>query len=198
VVIDIFQSAGLAIAGYCEQQVKDYNPFELPYLGDDRQGETVEHLRGLDYFIAIGDNMIRRKVSEKLSMALKPPVNAIHPRAIVSPSALTGHGVMIAAGAVINPLVVLGHGVICNSSCSIDHECIIGAFSHVAPGAVLSGNVRVGENSFIGAGAVVRQGVEIGSNVVIGAGAVIVRDVPDNKIIVGNPGRELIKNKTNL
>lgn len=51
------------------------------------------------------------------------------------------------------------------------------------------GRVVRGSDVFIGADAIILPGVTIGNNVVIGAGAVVTRDIPDNSIVVGNPGR---------
>lgn len=43
--------------------------------------------------------------------------------------------------------------------------------------------------SKIGANATLLPGVIIGQNALVGAGAVVVRDVPDGKVVVGNPAR---------
>ncbi len=45
------------------------------------------------------------------------------------------------------------------------------------------------DNVYIGSGAVVLGGITIGNNVVIGANAVVTKDVPDNAVVVGNPGK---------
>ena len=49
--------------------------------------------------------------------------------------------------------------------------------------------VRIGDGTNIGLAAMILPGVTIGRNAVIGAGAVVLRDVPDNAVVVGNPGR---------
>jgi serine acetyltransferase len=41
----------------------------------------------------------------------------------------------------------------------------------------------------IGAGAVILPGLTIGNNAMIGAGAVITKNVPDNAVVIGNPGK---------
>ncbi len=51
------------------------------------------------------------------------------------------------------------------------------------------GDVIIGDNVFIGVGAVIMPGVKVGNNVIIGALTVVTKDVPDGKIIAGNPGR---------
>lgn len=50
------------------------------------------------------------------------------------------------------------------------------------------GRVVIGSDVFIGADAIILPGVTIGNNVVIGAGAVVTKDIPDNSVVVGNPG----------
>ncbi|MEI8389683.1 MAG: DapH/DapD/GlmU-related protein [bacterium] len=43
----------------------------------------------------------------------------------------------------------------------------------------------------IGAGAVILPGITIGENALIGAGSVVTKDVNCNKIVVGNPAKEI-------
>lgn len=193
VAADIFLCNAYKIIGYCDNEKKEYNPFSLPYAGSEKDEKVIAELRKYSYFIAIGDNNIRKKIHESLADKAGKPLNAIHPSAVISATASLGDGIFVAANATINPLVKIGTGVICNTSCSIDHECIIEDFAHIAPGTVLCGNVTVGAGSFIGANSVVKQGIVIGKNVMIGAGAVIVKNVPDNSIIIGNPQKQLNK-----
>lgn len=47
----------------------------------------------------------------------------------------------------------------------------------------------IGDNVVLFAGAKVVGNIKIGNNVVVGANAVVISDVPDNAIVVGNPGR---------
>lgn len=193
VVIDILLSAGRLVTAYCDQEAKQLNPYHLEYLG--KESEVIHRLKDFDFFACVGHNGIREKIHTQLSQFLGNPINAIHPSAIISASVKMGDGVMIAANATLNPLVEIGQGVICNTSSSIDHECIIGDFSHVAPGAVLCGNVTVGKKTFIGANSVVKQGIKIGDNVTIGAGSVVLKDIPDNYTVIGNPAKQLVKEK---
>lgn len=191
VIIDILLSAGRLVTAYCDQEVKEFNPYHLNYLG--KESDVINKLKKFDYFACVGHNGIREKIHTNLSQFLGNPINAIHPSAVISASVKMGDGIMIAANATLNPLVELGKGVICNTSTSIDHECKIGDFCHIAPGAVLCGNVTIGRNTFIGANSVIRQGINIGNNVLIGAGTVVIKDIPDNATVIGNPARSLVK-----
>jgi sugar O-acyltransferase (sialic acid O-acetyltransferase NeuD family) len=191
VVIDIFQCAGRKVSAYCDTEEKQWNPYNLKYLGSESNGEVKEKLRKYDYFMAIGHNGIRKKIYLALYDLLGDPPNAIHPSATISGAAKLKRGVMVAANASINPFAEIGTGVICNTGSVIEHECRIGDFVHIAPGAVLNGNVTVGDGSFVGANSVVRQGVVIGKNVTIGAGAVVLENIEDGLTVVGNPQRTL-------
>ncbi|UKJ08225.1 acetyltransferase [Solitalea lacus] len=189
VVADALLSSKFKIAGYLEKEEKANNPYGLSYLGNDGDKDCLNGLKEYAFIVAIGDNLIRKKVQRALEAELLQITNVNHPSAIISPLITAGKGVMIFAGAVVNALAEIGNGVILNTNCTVEHECRLGDFVHIAPGAVLAGNVTVGDNSFIGANSVVKQGVSIGKNVIVGAGCVVLNDVPDNVTIVGNPGR---------
>ncbi len=192
VAFDIFESKGKTVIGYCEKDEKKLNPYGLKFFGYERDGKTLIQLKQYEYFIAIGDNALRKNIFTFLTMeGLRAASNALHRSSTISGSAQLGKGVMVSAHSVINAQAVIGDAVICNTGCVIEHECIIGSYSHIAPSATLCGNVTVGDGSFIGANSVVKEGVKIGSNVIVGAGSVIIKDVADNSKIVGSPQRQL-------
>lgn len=191
VALEAFVSQGRNVTAYVEAAEKPNNPYELTWLGSENDNNTLGLLREYEYFVGIGDNNIRRKVTETLTKIIGAPLNAIHKTAIVSHSLKIGQGNLLAPSCVVNPQVRMGDGVICNTGSIIEHDCVLDDYVHVAPGAVLCGNIRVGAGSFIGANAVIKEGVRIGKNVIIGAGTVVISDVADGKKIVGNPQRIL-------
>jgi sugar O-acyltransferase (sialic acid O-acetyltransferase NeuD family) len=191
VVCGILKRAGREITGYCDVAEKEYNPFSLQYFGKENSETGLQAIKEHGYFIAVGDNQLRRKIYEVLQKNNLSSVNAVHPSAVIDPSAnIATEGVMVAANVTINPLASIATGAICNTGCIIEHECIVGEFAHIGPGAVLCGNVKIGDGTFVGANAVIRQGVTVGKNAMIGAGAVVIKDVPDNVTVVGVPARE--------
>lgn len=49
-------------------------------------------------------------------------------------------------------------------------------------------DVVIGNNVFIGAKSILLPGTRIGNGVIIGAGSVLRGEIPDNSIVIGNPG----------
>jgi sugar O-acyltransferase (sialic acid O-acetyltransferase NeuD family) len=186
VAADIFERNQTVLAGYCDVQEKELNPYGLAYLGTEANYLKANKIQQ-SFFVAIGNNAIRRRVSDEIIRNGGRLINAIHPNAMISSKVELGTGVLVAASATINPMSIIEDGVICNTSSSVDHDCIIGAYSHIAPGAVLCGNVQVGRNCFIGARAVVKEGVTICDDVIIGAGAVVITNIDIPGTYVGCP-----------
>jgi len=139
-----------------------------------------------DCLICIGNNKRRSELIRRLSPLLG---TAIHPSAMISPSAHVGAGTMIFHGSKLQAEARVGKAVIVNTGGSIDHDCVIGDFAHVAPNVTLCGYVNVGEGANIGAASVVIPGVKIGKWSTLGAGSVVVSDIPDYSVAVGCPAR---------
>ena len=51
--------------------------------------------------------------------------------------------------------------------------------------------IRIGDGAWVAAEAYVHPGVTIGTDAVAGARAVVLHDVPDRRIVAGNPARDL-------
>jgi acetyltransferase-like isoleucine patch superfamily enzyme len=56
---------------------------------------------------------------------------------------------------------------------------------------------HIASGAKIGANATLLPGITVGRNALVGAGAVVVSDVPDGKVVVGNPAR-IIRNVDEL
>jgi sugar O-acyltransferase (sialic acid O-acetyltransferase NeuD family) len=138
--------------------------------------------------VSVGDNWQRKKVVEKLHCTFGI---AVHPTAIVSPSAQIGEGTVVMAGAIINADAVIGKHCIINTGASVDHDCVVGDFCHIAPHATLCGVVEVGEGTLVGVGACVIPGTSIGSWCTVGAGAAVTKDIANNSVAVGIPAKTI-------
>jgi sugar O-acyltransferase (sialic acid O-acetyltransferase NeuD family) len=188
VVIDAALLCKQKVIGYSDFQKATINPYNLPYLGFEKDPAFDKWSEGKGFILGIGDNNIRDQAADLILQKNEILTTVIHPSSIIANNVQVGKGVFISSGAMINPLVELSTAVIINTGSIVEHECKIGKSSHIGPGAVLSGNVTVGEKTFVGANAVIKQGVKIGNNVTIGAGTVVLTDISDGAKIVGNPG----------
>jgi UDP-N-acetylbacillosamine N-acetyltransferase len=191
VVVDTAIVLNINVSGYFAPTASNMNMFNLTYLGDDNAFDRLNYVEDIGFFVAIGNNQIRKMIIDRIKFKSHLLVNLIHPKSIVSAHTLLSECVFIGPGAVLNPGVKIGSGAIINSGAIIEHECEIGDYSHIAPGAVLAGNVHVGAHSFIGANAVVKEGITIGDNVIVGAGSVVISNLESNQTQVGNPSRHL-------
>jgi acetyltransferase-like isoleucine patch superfamily enzyme len=57
------------------------------------------------------------------------------------------------------------------------------------PAVQILGEIWIGSDSFVGENAILLPGTRIGQRCIIGAGAVVRGTVPDNSVVIGNPGR---------
>jgi acetyltransferase EpsM len=189
VIADAALDNGLNIIGYAEKKIIENNPFNLKYLGDEKEETFIGWKLNADFLIGIGDNIIREKIFNSLVKRGSEVKTLKSKSSIISKYATIGNGTFVSNNVTVNACSQIGMNVILNSGCIVEHECNIENSAHIAPGAVLAGNVTIGERSFVGANAVLKQGVVIGKNVIIGAGAVVLHDIPDNMKVVGNPIR---------
>jgi sugar O-acyltransferase (sialic acid O-acetyltransferase NeuD family) len=152
----------------------------------------------IEYIIAIGDNCARKKIAMLLRTFLRrPPINVIHPSAIISFGTSMDFGNFIAPGVIINTDTKLGSYTIVNTGATLDHDNTIHDFAQISPGCNLAGNVTIEEGAFLGTGAIVIPGKTVGAYAIVGAGAVVIDDIPPFSTAVGVPAR-VIKEQSSL
>lgn len=82
-------------------------------------------------------------------------------------------------------LLTIGNNVIISDARILLHD----ASTKLALNKSRTGKVTIGSNVFIGADAIILPTIKIGEKVIIGAGTVVTKDIPDNSVVVGNPGK---------
>lgn len=146
---------------------------------------TYQEYSDCEFVIGIGNTDIREKIS---SLPVKW-YTAIHPSAIISPSASIGEGTVVMPNAVVNSKALIGRHCIINTSAVVEHDNVIDDFSHISVGARLGGKVHVGKSTWIGIGATVSNNIDICDCCMIGAGAVVVKDIKTRGKYIGIPAK---------
>lgn len=180
VVADIVRARGDVVVGFL-----DDDPGKENVLGPV---SSAENYPDCSFVIAIGNNKARKRVEAELPARW---YTAVHPTAVISPSAVIGTGTVVMANAVVNAQAVLGAHCIVNTAAVVEHENVLAGFVHISPNAALGGNVHVGECTHVGIGACVKNNISICDGCTIGAGAVVVKDIDVAGTYVGVPAREL-------
>jgi len=127
----------------------------------------------------------------------------------------TGHGVLIRESNIIGNLVSIGthsviehhvrigNGVRVHSNVFIPEYTVIEDGAWIGPNVVLTNalypanpttkmklqGVHILQNAKVGANATILPGITIGRDALVGAGSVVTHDVPDGKVVSGNPAR---------
>ncbi|MBC1531051.1 hypothetical protein HCJ07_11900 [Listeria booriae] len=180
--------------------VRESGTYQLTEVWDDKYREPVARdgvvytsldgqLQGLTqmdadatFFVAIGDNDIRKKIARTLALAGKKFAVIIHPTAFVEATVEIGEGSLVMAGSIVQANTVLGKHVIVNSGATVEHDISVGNFVHFAPGSVVTGGCTVADNVLVGAGSVVVPNISIGANAVVGAGSTLTRNIESNTV----------------
>ena len=155
-------------------------------------GKDIDkYLDQYDYFVAIGNNSIRKQITEKLEdKKIIQPV-LIHPAATVDETAKISSGTVVMANAVINADVCVKKGCIINTAASVDHDCKLENYVHLSPGVHIAGTVNIGANTWVATGVSIINNLNICNDSIIGAGAVVVKDIKEQGTYIGVPARRI-------
>lgn len=173
------------------------NNNEISYSEDNLKKLHLDNVR---FLVSGVGNLCYLWVPEMIARYLKEGFifpKIFHPSSVVSKTATVGDGTVILENAVVKSQASIGKFCIINSLAATSHNCSIDDFVHISLGAKIGGDCYIGKNSLIGINSSVIPGKKIGRNVIIGAGSVIIDNIPDNVVVVGNPGRVIKKNMYN-
>lgn len=185
VIADIAKLNGYSeIAFLDDDSYKKYNG-QYKVIG---MSKDIDKYSDYDVIIGIGNNHIRKKITENLKVH---QTTLVHPSAIIDPTVVIGDGTVVMANAVINANSVIGKGCIINTASTVDHDCFLGDFVHLSPGVHVAGTVHIGENSWIGVGSSIINNLIICDDVTVGAGTTIIGDIKESGKYVGLPLRRL-------
>lgn len=195
VVEDIIRSKEeYNIVAYLDDRFSNFDSINGKYVGPlSAINKVSSFFYDISFVITIGNNLIRKRVSQLLGLSNQDYATLIHSTAVVSPSAKIGHGTVVMASAVINADAQIGDHVIINTGAVVEHDNVVGDYAHLSPGAVLTGNVSIGEGSHVGAGGVIIPNVKMREWSILGAGSTAIKDIPAYSTAVGVPAKVIKK-----
>ena len=82
-IIEVSQLINLNILGYTDIIKKNDNPFNLKYLGNEKNLKSSFFIENI-FFVCIGDNKIRTNLSNYIRSKSGKIVNIIHPSSFLS------------------------------------------------------------------------------------------------------------------
>ncbi|MBT7609908.1 MAG: NeuD/PglB/VioB family sugar acetyltransferase [Bacteriovoracaceae bacterium] len=182
----IAKDVGYSIVGFVDSKCSESLPALL--LGSDHDIEKIiaSH-KDVMGFVAIGNSLLRKKVSEDMKNKGIEIVSLVHPTSLIAEDVSIGEGAIIYPNVTIMNSSKISKGALINSNVSIGHDVCVGEFSNVNLGANLAGCVQVGDCTLIGMGANVIEGNRIGNDVTIGAGAVVTKNLIEKGVYLGIP-----------
>jgi sugar O-acyltransferase (sialic acid O-acetyltransferase NeuD family) len=162
----------------------------LKVICQTRQFKRLKQLGVEGVICTIGNNKIRQRLlKEYLANGFELPC-FIHESVIMSDNVKIGKAVYILPGTIIMPFAEIHDFSMISMGVKLAHHTILREGSFLSTGVNMGANIDFGVCSFAGIGSTISTDINsIGKNVTIGAGAVLIHDVPDNAVVVGNPGR---------
>lgn len=159
-------------------------------LGSD---EYLQRLpRDTKFVACIGEGLARQGAVAIAEAAGLLPASLIHPLANIAKNGVQiGEGSIIGAFASVSCDVVIGSHVLIDRRVSVSHDCKVGDFASLYISSTLAGNVSLAANVIVGAGAVIIPNLHVGEKAIIGAGSIVIRDVGSEKVVAGNPAKEI-------
>ena len=118
-------------------------------------------------------------------------VNFVHHSAYVADSVKMGHGNVILANSVINSNAKLGNFNTIQSNVLIGHDNHIGDSNYFTGHCAIGSNNTIGSGCFFGLNTSVNNYINIGNYVFCGMASNVIKSIEDEKMVYGNPAREV-------
>ena len=165
---------------------------DYPVIGGQDFLEVLLRRKSNNYFLAIGDNSVRKSIYDFLAQNKAKLPNLFDPYSFVDQSAEYGQGNIFFHNSYVGPLVKLGCNNIINTGCVVEHNSSILNHCHLAPNSVICGNCEIDDLCFIGANSTIIDNIKISRGIKLGAGSTVTKSIKNKfSIYVGSPAKEI-------
>ena len=184
------------VVGYCDDDPakKGLEIYRTSVLGSPEEVDKAFDEKP-NFLCAVGNNLKRAHVVERVLALGWVPAIVIDPSVIVAEGVTVGEGTYVGAGSILSPYAQIGRHVIINHHCSIGHNSVLEDFVQVSPGGRVSGSCRIKAGASLGSNAVVAPGKVIGHRAILGACSLAMTDIADDVTAVGTPARVVMRHK---
>lgn len=148
----------------------------------------------IQIIIAVGEPKSKKILYEKVKEAGYKLATIISPLALVSRDAIIKEGVLINENVSVSAGAVIEENVLVNGKTIIGHDVHIEPHCQISSFSIIGGKTNVGEETFIGMSSCIKDHIIIGEKCVISMGAVVMKNVNPNRVVMGNPAREIAEN----
>jgi len=197
VIAELAEICGYTVKGFYHFNNDRDNEIYHGYPIISSTGQLYEkNLTGMNFALSMGDNVIRKNLSEQIKARGGCIPSLIHPSVEISKTAqVSPSGVILKRNVSIQSCSTIKQNTIICDNTVICHHTTINENCFIACSVVVGAFLNVLNNVFIGQGSIITSGKvpEIGENAMVGAGAVVVKKVEKNTIVAGNPARVLKK-----
>jgi len=161
----ICQNIPLEIKGFFDDfsKVKSFQGVKI-FGGMDYLSRNKSRFSDANFFIAIGDNLNRKKVYQRLKKDNFALANIIDPGAKIEKSAKIGEGNLIFNNAYLGVKTVLGDCNLIFPGVILNHHNKVGSFNHLSPNVSIGGLTTIGSAAHIGMNSVIAPFVTIEDN----------------------------------
>jgi UDP-3-O-[3-hydroxymyristoyl] glucosamine N-acyltransferase len=95
------------------------------------------------YVVAVGDPMVRRRLSERMRCRGLVPTTVVHPRATLAHDVVPAHGCIVLAHAFVSIGSRLDQHSQVQYNATVGHDSVLSEYVTVLPGANIAGNVSL-------------------------------------------------------
>ena len=185
---DVCTDLGVEVVGFLDDTKAQGEIVNgVPVLGGFDAMTRPELIAGAEYLVGLGDNVIRRRLSDEIEKHGGKLASVVHPSCFISPSAEIGNAVFISGFSRVMANARIGRNALIEGHCTIGNDCVLEDDVACGPGCMLIHGSRIGKAASLGTGTVVIGPARVGSHSVIGAGATVLTDIPDRVLAVGTP-----------
>jgi sugar O-acyltransferase (sialic acid O-acetyltransferase NeuD family) len=146
-------------------------------------------------FVPIGNNTVRVNLLSKIASKGYEIPSFIHKTVIMDTTVELGKAIYILPSSNIMPFSKIQDYTMISMGVNIAHHVNIEKGCFFSQGVNIGASIYIKEYAYFGIGSTVMTGVSsVGKSALIGAGTLIIKNVPDEVVMIGNPGKILRTN----